>query len=152
MKTREEAEMRALRVLAMIGVLGVLLSVAQAAAEQPDGSITLSGGSMAAGVGITWAKGTLYFKGKTYAVEASGLSVADLGATHLKATGMVYNLKNLADFDGNYTAVTAGATVGRGVSAGMMMNQNGVRIVGVSNTEGVKFTLAAAGVSLKIKK
>ena len=37
---------------------------------------------------------------------------------------MTYNLKNLADFDGNYTAVAAGATVGGGASAGTMTNQN----------------------------
>ena len=44
-------------------------NVGQAAAELPDASITLSGGSMAVGVGITWASGTLYYKGKTYDVE-----------------------------------------------------------------------------------
>jgi hypothetical protein len=138
--------------LATIAVVGVLLGVGQAVAEPPDGSIILSGGSMAVGVGITWANGTLYYKGKTYPVEAAGLSVADLGATHLRATGMIYNLKNLGDFDGNYTAVVAGATVGRGASTGTMTNQNGVRINLVSTTAGLKFTLAAAGVSLKIKK
>src|SRR5262245_15955724 len=149
---RLKDSLRTMRVLATIAVVGVLLGVSQAAAEPPDGSIMLSGGSMAVGVGITWANGTLYFQGKTYAVEASGLSVADLGATHLKATGMIYNLKNLGEFDGNYTAVVAGATVGRGASAGTMTNQNGVRINLVSTTAGLKFTLAAAGVSLKIKK
>jgi hypothetical protein len=138
--------------LATIAVLCVLLNVGRAAAELPDASLILSGGSMAVGVGITWASATLYYKGKTYDVEASGLSVPDLGATHLRASLIIYNLKNLADFDGNYTAVAARATVGGGASAGTMTNQNGVRINVVSTTQGLKFTLAPAGVSLKIKK
>lgn len=140
--------------MSMLGAmvaLGLVLSVAQAA-DKPDATLKLSGGSVAAGVGYSWASGTLTYKGKTYEVEVSGLSAGDVGASKTEASGEVYHLSKLADFDGNYTAGTAGATVGGGASATAMKNQNGVTVNLVSTTKGLKFTLGASGVSMKIKK
>lgn len=138
--------------LGAIAALGLVLSVAQAA-DKPDATLKLSGGSVAAGIGYSWAEGTLTYKGKTYQVEVSGLSVGgDLGASKSETSGEVYHLSKLADFDGNYTAATAGATAGGGASATAMKNQNGVTINLVSTTKGLKFSLAASGVSMKIKK
>src|SRR5262249_5654633 len=68
------------------------------------------------------------------------------------ASGSVYNLKSLDDFNGTYTAVGAGATVGGGGSVATMRNQNGVRITLRSTRQGVKFTLGASGVSLNIQQ
>jgi envelope integrity protein A len=143
--------MRAMSALATIAALGFVLNVAQAE-DKPDATIKLSGGSVAAGVGYSWGSGTLHYKGKNYPIEVSGLSVGDVGATKIKASGKVYNLKKLDDFDGNYTAATAGMTVAGGASATAMKNQNGVTINLVSTTQGLKFALAASGVSMKIKK
>ena len=143
--------LRNIGVVAAIATLGFLLTTAQAE-DKPDGKLKLSGGSVAAGVGYTWGGGTLTYKGKTYKVELSGLSVADVGATKIEASGNVYHLNKLADFDGNYTAATAGMTIAGGGSATAMQNQNGVVVQIVSTTQGLKFALAASGVSLKIKK
>jgi len=137
--------------LGAIAALGLVLSVAQAA-DKPDATLKLSGGSVAAGVGFSWGSGTLTYKGKTYQVEVTGLSAGDVGASKVEASGEVYHLSKLADFDGTYTAGTAGATVGGGASATAMKNQNGVTVHLVSTSQGLKFTLGASGVSLKIKK
>jgi hypothetical protein len=138
-------------VLVTIAALGLLLSVAQAE-EKPDATLKLSAGSVAAGVGYSWGSGTLTYQGKTYDIDVSGLSVGDVGASKVEASGSVYNLSKLADFDGNYTAAGAGATVAGGASALAMKNQNGVTVNLVSTTQGLKFALGAAGVSMKIKK
>ena len=66
---------------------------------------------MAAGVGLDWGSGTLTYKGKDYPVEVKGLSAGNVGATKIEASGKVYNLKALKDFDGNYTGVAAGACI-----------------------------------------
>ena len=66
---------------------------------------------MAAGVGLDWGSGTLTYKGKDYPVEVKGLSAGNVGATKIEASGKVYNLKALKDFDGNYTGVAAGASI-----------------------------------------
>jgi hypothetical protein len=136
--------------LAGIAILG-FLSVARAE-DKPDGTLKLHGGSVAVGIGYSWAGGILTYKGKTYGVEVNGISVGDVGVTKAEASGDVYHLAKLSDFDGNYTAAAGGATVAGGASASIMKNQNGVEIRLVSTTQGLKFTFAAAGVSMKIKK
>ena len=133
---------RTISILATIAMLG-FLSVAQAE-DTPDATLKLKGGSVAVGVGYSWASGELSYKGKIYEVEVKDLSVGDVGITSADASGSVYHLAKLSDFDGNYTAAGAGATVAGGASAGIMKNQNGVEIRLVSTTQGVKFTFGAA--------
>jgi len=107
---------------------------------------------VAAGVGLHWGGGTLTYKGKDYPVDVTGLSVGDVGVSKIEASGKVYNLKGLADFDGNYTAVGAGATVAGGGAVTTMRNQNGVTVDLVATTQGVKFALGGGGVDMKVKK
>jgi hypothetical protein len=126
-------------------------SAASDTAQGPDATITLTGDSVAAGIGFVWANGNLTYKGKTYPVKLSGVSVVDVGAAHITATGNVYNLTTLRDFDGNYTAATAGLTVAGGGSAAVLRNQHGVVIKLLSTTEGLRFNLSADGINLKIQ-
>jgi hypothetical protein len=132
-------------------MLGFVLSTARAE-DTADAKLELSGGSVAVGIGYSWESGTLTYKGKTYPVEVKGLSVGDVGISKAEASGSVYHLAKLSDFDGNYTAAKAGATVAGGASASIMKNQNGVEVRMVSTTQGVKFTFAAEGISMKIKQ
>jgi len=44
------------------------------------------------------------------------------------ASGEVYHLKNLSDFDGNYVALSAGAAIAGGADAIYWENQHGVVI------------------------
>jgi hypothetical protein len=138
--------------IGMALLLALAVSAAQAADAGPDATMELHEGSVAAGIGFSWGGGTMTFKGKTYKVSADGLSVGSVGITEATASGKVFGLKDIKDFDGIYTAVTAGATAAGGGSATVMKNQNGVRIELLSTTAGVKITLAASGVNLKIKQ
>ncbi len=144
--------MRSMIGLMSIVALGFCLTLARAAEEKtPDATLRLSGGSVAAGVGVSWASGTLTYKGKDYPVNVKGLSVGDVGVTKIEASGSVYNLAKLDDFDGNYTAVGAGLTAAGGASAVAMKNQNGVTVNLVSTTQGVKVAVGAGGVEMKLK-
>ena len=118
--------------------------------QQPDATINLTGGSVAAGIGWVWGQGELTYQGKKYPVKLSGVSVADVGAAHITATGNVYNMTTLKDFEGNYTAASAGLTVGGGGSAAILRNQHGVVIKLLSTTAGLRFNLSADGVNIKI--
>lgn len=136
---------------AMLLVLAV--SAARAAeAVAPDATLELKEGSVAAGIGFSWGGGTLTYKGKTYKVSVEGLTVGSVGIAEATASGKVFDLKDIKSFDGIYTAVSAGATAAGGGSMAVMRNQNGVRIELVSTTQGVKLTLGASGVNLKIKQ
>jgi hypothetical protein len=138
--------------LMVAATLSLPLSTALAKATAPDATLQLSEGSVAAGLGFSWGGGTLTFRGKRYPVSVDGLSVGSVGISRATASGSVFNLKKLEDFNGTYTAVGAGAAVGGGASIATMQNQNGVRITLRSRSQGVKFTLGGAGVSLNIKQ
>src|SRR5262245_45915827 len=146
--------MRRITTFLAIAALGVALTAGAAEDEEkkPDATVRLSGGSVAAGIGYHWASGTLTYKGKEHPLEVKGLSAGDVGATKTEASGKVYNLKSLADFDGNYTAVGGGATVAGGGGVVTMKNQNGVTVDLVATTQGVKFALGGGGVDMKVKK
>jgi hypothetical protein len=141
-----------IRLIAMGGLLSILGGVAVAQDKKPDATLKLSEGSVAAGIGFSWGKGTLTYQGKTHAVKVQGLSVGEVGVTKAEATGEVYNLKKLADFNGNYTAAAAGGTVGGGAGITAMKNQNGVVIELKSTTQGANVKLAAQGINLSVVK
>ena len=109
-------------------------------------------GTVAVGIGFSWGKGTLAYKGKNYPVKVDGLSVGEVGVNRATAAGKVYNLKTLADFDGNYVAGGAEATVGGGAGVTAMKNQNGVVIELKSTTRGASLKLAAEGLKLSVAK
>jgi len=115
-----------------------------------QGSVSFSGGAVALGVGFQWGSGVLTFRGRQYPFRVHGLSVLDIGATRVSATGTVRNLNNVADFNGNYAAVSAGATVAGGGSIGALRNQNGVVIDGITTQQGLRLTLAASGLNLTL--
>ncbi len=138
-----------------LGAMMVVLAGAALAAEtkkKADGTVTLTEGSVAAGIGWSWGHGTLSYKGKTYKFKVDGLSVGEVGMTNAKATGSVYELKKLEDFNGVYAAGGAGATAGKGVGASALVNANGVSLTLKSATKGASLKIAAEGLKLEIEK
>jgi hypothetical protein len=115
-----------------------------------EGTVQFTGGAVAAGIGFQWGSGTLTFRGQQYPFRIRGLSVVDVGVTSVSASGTVRNLRNVADFAGNYVAITAGATVAGGASATAMQNQNGVVIDKVATSAGLRLTLAPGGVTITL--
>ncbi len=119
--------------------------------EKPDATLKFSGGSVSAGIGYSWGSGTLTYQGKDYPFSVDGLSVGAVGAASVDASGEVYHLKKLEDFNGTYTAATASATLGGGAGGTAMQNQAGVVIKLVSTTQGLDLKLAASGVKISLK-
>jgi len=131
--------------------LGLLLGqLGSSAAQSPDGVIELSGGSVAVGIGYSWGNGTLIFQGKRYPLKISGVSIASVGVTDYTAAGSVEGLKTPQDINGNFTAVSAGGTLGGGGNIAAMKNQNGVVIHLTSTTAGLSLTLAAEGMKISL--
>src|SRR5580704_9844141 len=118
---------------------------------KPDGTVRLSGGSVAAGIGYTWGHGELKTSDQAHRFSIKGVSVVDVGAAGFDATGNVYNLESLADFSGNYVAAGAGVAVINGVDAVYLKNEHGVVIKLVANTTGLKFNLSADGVRVTLQ-
>lgn len=143
------------RLVIALGLVTMCLPLGIAGAKgkaAPSATIKLSAGSVAAGIGVSWGSGTLTYKGKSHPISVTGLDVGSVGATKITATGNVYHLKSLDEFNGNYTAVEAGATVGGGGGGLAMQNQNGVVVKLTATTRGVSLTLGASGVKMELKK
>lgn len=118
---------------------------------KPEGTVTLSGGSVAVGIGYTWGHGELKASDQSQKFTIKGISVVDVGATGFDARGNVYNLKTLADFSGTYVAAGAGVAVVNGVTAVYLRNEHGVVIKLIADTTGLKFNLSADGVRIALK-
>jgi hypothetical protein len=134
--------------------VGVLLVAAAALAgdKLPDATVRLSEGSVAAGIGWNWASGDLMYQGKTYHFKVAGLSIAELGITKAEATGNVYNLKSLDDFDGVFAAASAEGTAGKGAGVSSLRNSKGVVINLKSETKGANLKIAASGLKFELEK
>jgi hypothetical protein len=140
--------------LAAIAAIGLATSVLGFAANdrKPDATIDLTSGSVAVGVGVDWGKGTLHYNGQDIPVKVKGLSLVRVGASKLTASGEVYNLKDLGDFAGNYTAVAAGAALAGGGNVSAMQNARGVVMHLRSTTVGVDLDLGVKGLDVSLDK
>jgi hypothetical protein len=132
--------------------LGVTTSFAAGAEGPPDATLRLSFKSVAVGIGFSSGSGTLTYKGKEYPISVSGVSVGKVGISGSSATGKVYNLKSLADFDGHYVGAGTGMTVAGGRSRVEMKNQNGVQLYIASASQGLDVALGRSGADLSLKK
>lgn len=134
----------------LVSILFAAIPVVATAGAQPDATIEFSGNTVGVGVGFTDAKGTLRYEGKSYPVQLLGVGVAQLGVSTLTATGEVFNLKQVQDISGNYTAATAGATLSDGATEMTMQNPKGVVVKIHATNKGVDLRLSVDGVSIKV--
>jgi hypothetical protein len=143
-----------LRARVMSVVVSSLLMMSALAIAQdgpPSGKVWVESRTVATGIGVSWGDGKLTYEGKEHTFSVKGLSVIDLGVSKVTATGEVFNLKKLSDFDGNYVAAKVGAAVAGGAGAVAMKNQNGVVMQLTGTGQGVQLTLGGAGVDVKLK-
>jgi hypothetical protein len=80
--------------------------------------------------------------------------LGDVGASNFEGAGKVYDLKNLNDFSGNYSAPQASVAIGGGQSELLMRNGKGVTIIVLANDgkeSGTRLTLGPSGVTFKLK-
>jgi hypothetical protein len=139
-----------LRLVVAASLCMTLSAATSRAAEHPDATIEFNGGSAAAGVGVSWGAGVLKYKGRSYAFKVNGLSVGNVGVGKASASGEVFNLKKLEDFNGNYVAGGAGLAVAGGGAVAAMKNQNGVTMHVKATTQGAKVTLGGGGVGVEL--
>jgi hypothetical protein len=140
--------------VSLIALAVLFLAVSPGIGQETNpskGTVSIDITGVAAGVGVSWGSGTLSFEGKRYPFRIQGLSVGDVGISTARAVGTVHNLKNVADFPGNYMAVGAGVTVAGGMAGQTMQNQRGVIIDLYSTTQGVQLTIGPQGFGIEMR-
>ena len=92
--------------------------------------------------------GTLYFRGRSYPFKLGGLGI---GVSTLDATGTVYNLRRLQDFEGVYGQAQVGWAVGeQGKGEMWLQNGNGVYLRLKARREGLALSLGADGMIVRL--
>jgi hypothetical protein len=139
-----------MRAIPLVVVLGLVATVA-AQAPPPSGTLSIATTSIAAGIGVNWGNGVLTTRGKRYTFALQGLEVGGVGVSKVRATGQVYHLGKVADFEGTYVAVGADAAVGPGAGLLTMRNEHGVVINLQSTQQGIKLTAGGEGITIKLQ-
>lgn len=137
----------------VIVVIMIMLAAGPALAneKQPVGKVEIKSTSVALGIGVQWGGGKLMFQGKEYKFKVNGLSIVDLGVSSIDAVGNVYDLKDVKDFEGTYSAAKAGIALAAGGEGLTMSNGKGVLINLQARQQGIKFSLALEGVTITLK-
>ena len=137
--------------LIVLSVFFFMAAIANAQDNHSVATLKFVERGVALGFGVSWGEGTLTFKGKKYPFKIQGLSINDIGISKVNATGKVFDLKNIEDFNGTYNAGGSEATMGEGVGAIMMKNEKGVSIQIIVLSEGARIKLSVGGVEMKLK-
>ena len=142
-----------MKTIALIASLAVALAASSAAVakDKPDATATFRGDSVAVGVGYTWGRGLLTYKGHTYPFTAKGISVLGAGAEKITGVAEVYHMDSLADFPGAYVAAAAGGSVGKaGGGTAVLTNAKGVVVRVHTKDKGLDLNVAATGLIVSL--
>ena len=131
---------------------GLVLAKRRHAAAAPSATVRLEAKEVAAGVGWAWGDGVLNYRGKPHQFKISGLTAVGVGASRADATGEVYNLKKLDDFEGTYTSAEPSGAVGGGAGIATMRNVKGVRITLHAASQGVAAQAGPEGIKITLER
>lgn len=168
--------MKTLRALAVGGLLCAMFAVAslqpafaadegeqapaggdEAAVETsgpPSATLEVASEEMRLIMGGTAGKGVLHFNGTDYPFTYKSAS-AGVGAKMVKemsATGEVFGLKQIEDFEGQYAAASSAAMAGASDFAVTYRNDKGVVVKLKGSVEGVGLSMGAGVATIKLIK
>lgn len=126
-----------------IALVALTLAAAPMALAQdrgPAGTMTFSGSAVGVGIGYSWGNGTLDFQGGNYPFAIDGVSLVDVGVASFDGSGEVYNMTSPQQLVGHYVAAGIGGALAQG----------GSYVALRTNQQGLRFTLAASGVSIRL--
>ncbi|WP_051260949.1 hypothetical protein [Desulfovibrio inopinatus] len=133
-------------------LFGLIPSTSFAKGQQnPSATVRLESQSVSIGIGFSWGQGTITYKGRSVPFKIDGLKVVGAGYSGMSAVGEIYNLKQLADFNGTFTGYEAGGAFGGGEADLSLKNQNGVIMVLHGTQKGLSFSLAGSGMSVVLQ-
>jgi hypothetical protein len=104
-------------------------------------------------IGVSGGRGTLHFNGQAYPLRVGGVSLGlgfALAAYDLK--GSVFNLVNVEDIYGVYTAASAGAAFVGGAKVAVLTNARGVRLEVGALTLGVELQVDLSGITISPRR
>lgn len=120
--------------------------------ELPSGRLAFEGIAIGLGIGFTQGKGTLTFAKQNYPFVFKEFALISGGASKVDAIGVVYNLSDISDFAGRYTAIKGSFTVIQGGGSAVMKNQNNVVIQLQTLQRGLQLTLGGSSMQIALEQ
>jgi hypothetical protein len=118
----------------------------------PSGSVTIRQVQVAFYGSGAVGGGTLKYGGREYPITVGGLGVGGIGVSELKASGVVYGLRQREDFAGAYVQLRKGWALGdQGRGTLWLQNSKGVTISLKTKRRGLQLSLGADGVIIGFK-
>ena len=150
MKTKNGKELIVIAVVLLVSLGWAGSTLAQSGT--PDAKIEISQWKVGFIVGVSGGKGTLTYKGKSYPLSIKGLRVgATAGIATADLVGDVYNLKNVKDIEGTYSAGQASVAVAAGVKSWKLQNQNKVTMNLTGKQAGLEVAFDLGGMKIELK-
>jgi len=104
-------------------------------------------------IGGSTGGGVLTYDGEKHAFKMGGISLgANIGASNFSATGQVYDMKNIDQFEGTYVRLTGSVALGGGMGDMTLRNENGVIMSLRGTTQGLQLNAGASGVTVRFEK
>jgi hypothetical protein len=141
--------------VALLEILSLTAISTPSHAENGSVEVVFTKGGLILGVGR--GEGVLTFRGRHYPFTVSGMSVgATIGASTTRLVGQALNLQAPVSIEGTYTSIGAGGALAGGAGSVRLRNTNGAMTNGVilqlsGPNVGVELSVAAAGVSIRLK-
>jgi hypothetical protein len=102
-------------------------------------------------VGVGGGSGVLHFKGRSYRLSISGVSVGTIGVSGMDLVGTASNLRTAADIAGTYSALSAGIAVAGGGKVATLQNANGVVLQVQGAQVGFSASLSVSGLTISLQ-
>jgi hypothetical protein len=132
-------------------ILSVGALAQRAPPAHPSGSVSIHQVQVAFIGSGAIGGGTLYYRGRSYPFKLGGLGIGGIGISTLDATGSVYNLRRLEDFNGVYGQARTGWALGeQGKGQMWLQNSNGVYLRLKAKRQGLSLTLGADGMLVRL--
>jgi hypothetical protein len=120
-------------------------------AEAATGSIVINIFSAGFIVGVSGGGGTLTFEGNQYPLSVGGVSAgATIGVSGTDLVGEAYNLQNVRDIEGTYSAVSAGLSIAGGAEDAQLSNGRGVLLRLRGRQVGFMFSIDLSGLQISV--
>jgi hypothetical protein len=118
---------------------------------QTTAALWLEGGITSAGEGFVWGNGEISYQGRNHGFRLSGLSIEDIGAASICASGSVMHLRRLSDFSGSYSASIADPAEAGGDAVTYLKNERGVVLKLTATDAAWRVNLPVKGLRLRLK-
>ncbi len=138
--------------LVALALFAALSFTAPASAQTPSGTIEFKVFKVGFIIGAGGGQGTLHYQGQRYPLNIGGVSLgATIGISSADLVGEVYNLTNVADIQGTYSAVSAGVAIAGGGMTARLKNSRGVVLKVRGKQIGLELSFDLGGLSINLE-